>query len=81
MKNDPGGQGNRIYIEKVIGIAIAIGIGIENNGHFDSDSEIKIAGKIINAIPLGGGGIKLRINLPGYSKGPIFLLLGLCRAF
>ena len=57
MKNDPGGQGNRIYIEKVIGIAIAIGIGIgiENNGHFDSDSEIKIAGKIINAITLGEG--------------------------
>nr|WP_320190318.1 hypothetical protein [uncultured Desulfobacter sp.] len=54
-------QGNRIYIKKVI--AIAIGIGIENNGHFDPDSEIdcevKIAGKIVNAVTLynaAGGG-------------------------
>jgi|GEM_PF-5483254 len=41
-------QGNRIYIEAVIGI------GIDNNGHFesDSDSEVKITGKIINAFTL-----------------------------
>jgi len=30
---------HRLYIEKSVGIAIALAIGIENNGHFDPDSE------------------------------------------
>ncbi len=50
----PNGQGNRIYIKKVLALAI----GIENNDHFDpdpdsdSDCEVEIAGKIINAVSL-----------------------------
>jgi hypothetical protein len=46
------GQGVRIYIEGLIGIASAIGI--ENSGYFesDSDSEDKITGKIIAAFIL-----------------------------